>query len=42
LKKYHQDALDSGSRIRDGLSKAVEFCIKTLANGFLKHRPILS
>jgi len=37
IEKYHQDALDSGSRIRDGLSNAVEFCIKTLANGFLKH-----
>jgi hypothetical protein len=34
---YHQDALDSGSRIRDGLSNAVEQSIKTLANGFLSN-----
>lgn len=34
---YHQDALDSGSRIREGLSAAVEKSIKSLANGFLKH-----
>ena len=32
---YHQDALDSGSRIRDGLSSAVEQSILRLANGFL-------
>ncbi len=34
---YHQDALDSGSRIREGLSEAVERSIKSLANGFLQH-----
>lgn len=34
---YHQDALDSGSRIREGLSAAVEKSIRSLANGFLKH-----
>ena len=34
---YHQDALDSGSRIREGLSKAVEDSIRSLANGFLNH-----
>lgn len=34
---YHQDALESGSRIRDGLSHAVEFSIRSLANGFLEH-----
>ncbi len=34
---YHQDALDSGSRIREGLSAAVEKSIKSLANGFLQH-----
>lgn len=34
---YHQEALASGSRIRDRLSKAVETSIKALANGFLKH-----
>ena len=37
IEKYHQDALDSGSRIRDGLSNAVKFSIEALANGFLKH-----
>lgn len=34
---FHQDALESGSRIRDGLSRAVEFSIRSLANGFLEH-----
>lgn len=34
---YHQEAIASGSRIRDRLSKAVETSIKALANGFLKH-----
>jgi len=34
---YHQDALESGSRIREGLSRAVEFSIRSLANGFLEH-----
>jgi type I restriction-modification system DNA methylase subunit len=37
IEKYHQDALDSGSRIRDGLSAAVKYSIESLANGFLKH-----
>lgn len=37
IESYHQDALDSGSRIRDGLSQAVEQSIKSLANGFLGH-----
>ena len=37
IEKYHQDALDSGSRIREGLSNAVEYSIRSLANGFLKH-----
>ncbi len=32
---YHQDSLDSGSRIRDGLSKAVHTVILNLGNGFL-------
>jgi len=36
IEKYHQDAIDSGSRIRDGLSAAVKFSIESLANGFLK------
>lgn len=37
LEKYHQDALDSGSRIREGLSLAVERSIRSLAGGFLAH-----
>lgn len=37
IEKYHQDALDSGSRIREGLSAAVENSIKSLAEGFLNH-----
>jgi len=37
IEKYHQDALDSGSRIRDNLSAAVKYSIEALANGFLKH-----
>ncbi|KKL06139.1 hypothetical protein LCGC14_2599030, partial [marine sediment metagenome] len=31
IEKYHQDALDSGSRIREGLSQAVESSIRSLA-----------
>ena len=34
---YHQDSLDSGARIREGLSKAVEQAIRDFANGFLAH-----
>ncbi|ETR67579.1 MAG: hypothetical protein OMM_11437, partial [Candidatus Magnetoglobus multicellularis str. Araruama] len=30
IEKYHQDALDSGSRIREGLSEAVEQSIRSL------------
>ncbi len=37
IEKYHQDALDSGSRIREGLSEAVENSIQSLAEGFLNH-----
>lgn len=37
IETYHQDALDSGSRIRDGLSRAVEQSILLLANGFLSN-----
>ncbi|MBL7113792.1 MAG: restriction endonuclease, partial [Bacteroidales bacterium] len=37
IEKYHQDALDSGSRIREGLSDAVERSILSLANGFLEN-----
>lgn len=34
---YHQDSLESGARIRDGLSKAVEQSIREFADGFLAH-----
>ena len=37
IEQYHQDALDSGSRIRDGLSQAVETSIRMLGEGFLAH-----
>jgi hypothetical protein len=37
MEEYHQRALASGSRIRDGLSKAVKDSIFALANGFLQH-----
>jgi len=37
LDQYHQLALDSGSRIREGLSEAVENSIKVFGTGFLKH-----
>jgi methylase of polypeptide subunit release factors len=37
IERYHQDSLESGSRIRDGLSAAVEKSIVALANGFLSH-----
>ncbi|MBI4289996.1 MAG: restriction endonuclease, partial [Betaproteobacteria bacterium] len=37
VERYHQDSLDSGSRIRDGLSRAVERAIRDFANGFLAH-----
>ena len=37
IERYHQDSLDSGARIREGLSKAVERAIVDFANGFLSH-----
>ena len=37
LESYHQAAIEQGGRIRDGLRKAVEGAILTLANGFLSH-----
>ena len=37
IESYHQDALESGARIRDRLSSAVEDSIVTFANGFLSH-----
>ena len=38
IERYHQDSLDSGARIRDGLSRAVEHAIGDFANGFVSHR----
>ena len=37
IERYHQDSLESGERIRDGLSRAVEEAIVSFANGFLSH-----
>ena len=37
IERYHQDSLDSGARIRQGLSRAVEEAIIAFANGFLAH-----
>lgn len=37
IERYHQDALESGSRIRDGLSHYVKEAIERFANGFLQH-----
>ena len=38
IENYHQDALESGSRIRDGLSDAVREAIFKFGNGFVSHR----
>ena len=37
IERYHQDSVDSGARIRDGLSRAVEEAIRAFANGLLIH-----
>lgn len=37
IERYHQDSLDSGARIREGLSKAVEQAIRDFADGFIAH-----
>ena len=37
VEQYHQDALDAGSRIREGLSDAVKVTIINLSNEFLNH-----
>lgn len=37
IERYHQDALESGSRIRDGLASAVAFAMQTIATGLLAH-----
>ncbi|MBC7216735.1 MAG: N-6 DNA methylase [Candidatus Caldatribacterium sp.] len=38
LEKYHERALEQGTRARDHLRDGVEECLEILANGFLKHR----
>ena len=37
IERYHQDSLDQGARIREGLSLAVEEAILDFGNGFLSH-----
>ena len=37
IERYHQDSLDSGARIREGLSKAVEQAVIEFGRGFLSH-----
>ena len=37
IERYHQDSLDSGARIREGLSVAVEQALLKFGNGFLSH-----
>lgn len=37
IEHYHQDSLDSGARIREGLSSAVEQAIRDFGSGFLAH-----
>ena len=37
VEQYHQDSIESGQRIREGLSHAVGVAILSLANGLLAH-----
>lgn len=37
LEKYYQDSIETGNRIRDGLSLAVKESLIALGNGFLQH-----
>jgi len=37
IERYHQDSLESGARIRDGLSAAVKTAILDFGNGLLAH-----
>ena len=37
IEQYHQDSLDQGARIREGLSSAVKDAVLRFANGFLRH-----
>ena len=38
IERYHQDSLDQGARIREGMSKAIESAILHFGNGFLNHK----
>ncbi len=38
IERYHQDSLDSGARIRDGLSRAVERAVISFGEGFLSNK----
>lgn len=37
IERYHQNSVESGARIRNGLSRAVETAIRSFANGLLAH-----
>ena len=37
IERYHQDSLDQGARIREGLSNAVEQALLDFGSGFLSH-----
>jgi len=37
IEQYHQDSLEQGARIREGLSSAVKDAVLNFGNGFLKH-----
>jgi hypothetical protein len=37
LEKYHQQAIDAGGRVRDGLRDGVESALKLLGDGLLRH-----
>jgi hypothetical protein len=37
LERYHQQAVEAGGRVRDGLRDGVEGALKLLGNGFLAH-----
>ena len=37
IEKYYQESIETGNRIRDGLSEAVKESMQALGNGFLQH-----
>ena len=41
IERYHQDTLESGARIRDGLRAAVQHALSELGSGFLANTPQL-